>query len=365
MTYLVALGTAVPAYAYPQETILNFMEGLIPLSLSERKRLAKMYAHSGIRTRHSVLPDYNCEPEQRRLFPPSADLEPFPGISERMACFQREVLPLARQAVEDCFSNAPHMAIEHITHLIAVTCTGISAPGLDLMLMRELKLPTSVQRTAVHFMGCYAALHALKIADAICRSQTDAVVLLVCAELCTLYFQKKPTPDNLTANLLFADGAAAALLTSRRPSTAHLQLEGFASEVMLAGWDDMAWNISESGFLMRLSGEVPTYLRLAINPLIDRILTDLNLQPEEIQHWAIHPGGRKILDLIEQALNLPVLQASRDILSEYGNMSSPTILFVLKRIWQHDWLPARVQRILAAAFGPGLTLETALFRGEG
>lgn len=363
MTSLVAVGTAVPAYAHTQETILNFMHRLVPLPEPERERLAKMYARSGIHTRYSVLPDYDCEPTQRRLYPPSADLEPFPGLNQRMACFQREALPLARRAVEACFQRAPGLQMTQITHLIAVTCTGLSAPGLDLMLVRELQLSTAIQRTAVHFMGCYAALHGLKLADAICRSHADAVVLLVCVELCTLHFQKTPTPDNLAANLLFADGAAAALLTSQPPMAAHLQLEGFASELALEGWDDMAWNLSESGFLMRLSAEVPARLLVGIQPLVQRALAALQLKPEDIQHWAIHPGGRKILEATEQALALPPLQASREILAEYGNMSSPTVLFVLERIWQRYWAQNEAQRMLAAAFGPGLTLETALFRG--
>lgn len=231
------------------------------------------------------------------------------------------------------------------------------------MLLKALELEPSTQRTGVYFMGCYAALHGLKMADAICRSDAKAVVLVVCVELCTLHFQKDPSPDNLTANMLFADGAAAALLCgeSRRPAGQKWQLDGFASEVALNGWSDMAWNVSEVGFLMKLSAYVPDLLRAGIGPLIQKTLSQLNLTQPDIQHWAIHPGGRKILDVVEDALQLPPLEAARTVLADYGNMSSPTVLFVLAQMWRHhvDW--TQPERLLAAAFGPGLTLETALF----
>ncbi|PIQ27706.1 naringenin-chalcone synthase [bacterium (Candidatus Blackallbacteria) CG17_big_fil_post_rev_8_21_14_2_50_48_46] len=366
MTYLVSLGTAVPAHAHAQETILEFMQALVPLPPLEQDRLAKMYARSGIQTRHSVIPDYGCPPQERRLYPPTQNLEPFPGLNQRMACFHQEALPLALNAVETCLERSSELKREKITHLIAITCTGLSAPGLDLMLLKELGLSPSTQRTGVHFMGCYAALHGLKMADAICRSQPDAVVLMVSVELCTLHFQKDPSPDNLAANLLFADGAAAALLcgAQARPAAPVLKLQNTASAVALEGWSDMAWDLSESGFLMRLSAYIPELLRQGISPLVERALETLSLRPQDIQHWAIHPGGRKILDVSEAVLAIPTLQASREILAEYGNMSSPTVLFVLDRLWQRylDW--STPEHILAAAFGPGLTLETALFTSE-
>ena len=317
MSFLVSLGTAVPAHAHAQATILEFMQRLVPLPAPAQERLARMYQRSGIETRHSVIPDYGCVPELRQLYPKTFDLEPFPDLSARMACFEREALPLALRAVEACLQSCPEQQAR-ITHLIAVTCTGLSAPGLDLQLLRALNLPSSTQRTAVHFMGCYAALHALKMADAICRSQPEAVVLLVCTELCTLHFQKEASPDNLAANLLFADGAAAALICGEtaRPQLPALRLEGFASEVALEGWEAMAWNLSESGFLMRLSAEVPELLQARIAPLVQRALTALGWPPEAITHWAIHPGGRKILEVAEQYLSLPPLTASRAILAD-------------------------------------------------
>ncbi|MGE3728339.1 MAG: type III polyketide synthase, partial [Candidatus Sericytochromatia bacterium] len=228
MSYCLAVGTALPEFAHPQATILNFMHQWVPLPEAEAGRLAKMYARSGIETRHSVIPDYGCGPEARRMYPPTPDLEPFPGLSQRMAVFQQTALPLALKAVQACFDKESALPRSDITHLIAVSCTGLSAPGLDLMLLKALELPSSTMRTGVNFMGCYAALHGLKLSDAICRSQPEAVVLLVCVELCTQHFQKDPSPDNLAANLLFADGAAAALLCgeAKRPQQPVLELTG-------------------------------------------------------------------------------------------------------------------------------------------
>lgn len=363
MTWLVGIGTAVPEFAHAQTTIQTFMDQLIALPPAEKAFLAKLYTRSGINTRHSVIPDYGCKPAQRQLYPASENLEPFPSLSQRMACFNQTALPLGLKAIADCLAQSPAFKKQDITHIIAVTCTGLSAPGLDLMLLKALELEPSTQRTGVYFMGCYAALHGLKMADAICRSDAKAVVLVVCVELCTLHFQKDPSPDNLTANMLFADGAAAALLCgeSRRPAGQKWQLDGFASEVALNGWSDMAWNVSEVGFLMKLSAYVPDLLRAGIGPLIQKTLSQLNLTQPDIQHWAIHPGGRKILDVVEDALQLPPLEAARTVLADYGNMSSPTVLFVLAQMWRHhvDW--TQPERLLAAAFGPGLTLETALF----
>ncbi|PKL76464.1 MAG: naringenin-chalcone synthase, partial [Candidatus Melainabacteria bacterium HGW-Melainabacteria-1] len=251
---------------------------------------------------------------------------------------------------------------DRISHLIAVSCTGMSAPGLDLMLLRALELPVHTHRTGIHFMGCYAAMHGLKQADAICRADPKALVLVVCAELCTLHFQKDTSPDNLAASLLFADGAAAVLVAgSELPDIANtgrsLRLDGFYSEVAFAGWQEMAWDISSRGFLMRLSSYVPELLRQGLLPLVSRALNRLGLNQAQVDHWAIHPGGRKILDLAAEELDLPqqALWASYQVLKRYGNMSSPTVLFVLAAL-QEKLQPG--QRVFAAAFGPGLTMET-------
>lgn len=357
---LMALGTALPANAYEQIALAETLLQLVPLPPEAAHRFRKMAAHSGIQTRHSVLPDY-ASGSQRKLYPPTPDFEPVPGIERRMEVFHAEALPLALAAIQACLANRPELGRDRITHLIAVSCTGMVAPGLDLMLLRALELPSHTHRTAVHFMGCYAAMHGLKQADAICRADPEAVVLVVCVELCTLHFQKDPTPDNLAASLLFADGAAAALVAGAAVTAPGptLQLAGFYSEVATAGWQDMAWQLSGQGFLMKLSAYVPELLRQGIRPLMTRALGRLGLGLEDIDRWALHPGGRKILDLAARELELPpgALETAYGVLRDCGNMSSPTILFVLARLWPQ--LLAG-QKLLAAAFGPGLTMETLI-----
>lgn len=361
---MLSIGTAVPDFAYQQSDLVETMLQLVPLPPDQAERVKRMAIGSGIQTRYSVLPDYGPAGE-RRMHPPGPNYEPAPNLETRMEVFHAEAPPLALKAIENCLAQVPDIDRNQITHLIAVSCTGLAAPGLDLMLMRALELPAHTHRTAVHFMGCYAAMHGLKQADAICRADADAVVLVVCVELCTLHFQKDDTPDNLAATLLFADGAAAALLAGADVTAAGpaLRLAGFYAEVATAGWQDMAWQLSGQGFLMKLSAYVPDLLSQGIRALITRALTRLGLQQADIAHWALHPGGRKILDLAEYELKLPegALKSAYGVLKDYGNMSSPTILFVLARLWPEMQAG---EKVLAAAFGPGLTMETLIATAE-
>lgn len=361
---LIALGTALPAHTYTQAELADALLRQVPLPPDEAQWVKRLAIASCISTRHLVLPDYSPEPSERLLYS-SPDYEPSPSIEARMRVFHEQAPPLALEAIHACLDKVPELSRDRITHLIAVSCTGMAAPGLDLMLMRALELPASTHRTAVHFMGCYAALHALKQADAICRAHPDAVVLLVCVELCSLHFQKDPTPDNLAASLLFSDGAAAALLTGAEALTElqrpGLSLTGFYSEVAFAGWQDMAWELSGTGFLMRLSSYIPDLLSQGIRPLIERALKHSGIEKiSDIDHWAMHPGGRKILDLAayELGLDMDAFADAYAVLKACGNMSSPTVLFVLERIWERLQTGPAGQTVLAAAFGPGLTMET-------
>lgn len=357
MTILQALGTAVPPHAYAQMDLLEFMLGKLPLEPPQQDQLRKLYAHSGINTRHSVLADFGQQPEAGG--PALFGAAQSPSLQQRMAVFHAQALPLALQAIQRSEAD-----LSQVTHLIAVTCTGLAAPGLDLMLMRALDLPSKLMRSSVNFMGCYAALHGLKQADAICKADPKARVLLVCVELCTLHFQFETSWDSLTSSLLFADGAAAALLTGQQAADQPglgLELLGFASEVAFEGWEEMAWHPAETGFLMRLGPGVPAYLRQGARPLVERALAAHQLTPADVSHWCLHPGGRKIIDEFAAALSLApeAVQASRKVLERFGNMSSPTVLFVLREL-----LPAMQtgERGLMAAFGPGLTLESAVFQ---
>jgi predicted naringenin-chalcone synthase len=266
---------------------------------------------------------------------------------------------LALKAIESLFQDCEDYTKKDITHLITVSCTGMSAPGLDLQLLEALELTKNTNRTSVNFMGCYAAIHGLKQAHAICESQENANVLLICVELCTLHFQKNTVYDNLTANAIFADGAAAALICSKPVSKPRMELKNFYSEVCLDGKNDMAWELSSKGFLMTLSSYIPSLLGSNINELMNNALAKYKLNKDSVANWAIHPGGRKILEVLSQQLELKEkdLECSYAVLKNYGNMSSPTILFVLKEMLQQG---NKKGNTIGAAFGPGLTMETFL-----
>ena len=236
----------------------------------------------------------------------------------------------------------------------------MSAPGLDLQVMELMDLPKDIYRSSVNFMGCYAAIHALKMADAICKTEPGARVIIVCTELCTLHFQKESTTDNITSSLLFGDGAAAVLVTGDESPLPGLKLDHFYSEVISKGKKDMAWALSSSGFLMTLSGYVPELLEADFSPLVSRALKKASIEKNQISKWCIHPGGKRILDVIHHSLDLTngALSHCYETLRDFGNMSSATILFALKRIMEQPLEPG--DKIFTAAFGPGLTMETFL-----
>jgi predicted naringenin-chalcone synthase len=357
MSLLVSIGTANPEYGIDQLSIHAFMETLYNANADERKKLKLLYERSGIAQRYSVVPDYNLDLQKRELFAFTHNLEPFPSLEKRMELYHQYAAPLAVKAVNNAFQNQT-ISLADVTHLITVSCTGMSAPGLDLQLLELLHLPMHTHRTSVNFMGCYAAVHALKIADAIATAQPNAVVVIASVELCTLHFQKTTDYDNLTANALFADGAAACIITGNNvASPKTIKLTGFYSEVFVSGKQDMAWQLSSTGFLMTLSAYIPKLIESNIAAFMDKALAHYELPLADVNAWCIHPGGRKILEALSTQLQLQpnALQHSYAVLKEYGNMSSPTILYVFKKMLEDDSIQGN---IVGAAFGPGLTMET-------
>jgi len=334
---------------------MQFMGAAYDINEDEKRKLNFLYKHSGIDKRYSVIDDFS-QPKQAWDFIAQDQGQPAPTIDDRMKLFDKEAAPLSITAIEDCIKS--YIAPNEITHLITVSCTGMSAPGLDLQIAEAMQLAPSVFRTSVNFMGCYAAVHALKLAKLICDSTPNANVVLVATELCTIHFQDEYTLDNAASSLLFADGSAAALVSNNIISPNAIALKGFYSQVAYKGKNDMAWQLSAKGFLMTLSGYIPQLIEEDITPLVDNALQHYNLAKSDITNWCIHPGGKKILDVIEKKIQLEKddLCRSRKVLAEYGNMSSPTILFVLKNIMEH--LPAKPCNIMGIAFGPGLTMET-------
>jgi predicted naringenin-chalcone synthase len=358
MSRIISIGTALPPYRHRQRVILDFMLNAYQPEAEDRRKIALLYERSGIETRYAVIPDYSVPIGERVFFPKTLDMEPFPGLDQRMELYNKHATALSVEAINNCLQN--HIDHHDITCLITVSCTGMCAPGLDISVIQQLKLPTNIQRSSVNFMGCYAAIHALKMADNICRSDPDAKVMIVCTELCTIHFQKDCEMDSIASGLLFADGSAAVLVTGDKFSDAGVLISNFYSEVALNGQEDMAWNLSQRGFLMHLSAYIPQLLQAGISPLLQNALNAGGFRREDITRWAIHPGGKKILENIKKELQLSDddLSISFNVLRDYGNMSSPTILFVLKEIIQQ--LNGSDEKIFAAAFGPGLTMETLI-----
>ncbi|MEI9943737.1 MAG: type III polyketide synthase [Chitinophagaceae bacterium] len=355
MSKILSIGTAVPAHKHKQSDILHFMQNVYALNEADKRKLKFLYHQGGIETRYSVISDYSLPANEWQFFNPSENLEPFPRLELRMKWYKQEAAALSLQAINQCLEKYPS---QKITHLITVSCTGMSAPGLDIELMELLELPPTTFRTSVNFMGCYAAIQALTLADAFCKADKNANVLIVSTELCTLHFQKEYTVDNITSSLLFSDGAAA-LLVSGDDEQDGLKIDNFYSTVSMKGKKDMAWELSSKGFLMTLSSYIADLVEEDFNELVVDALTVAGISKEEITHWCIHPGGKKILEAVHNSLGFTngQLKYSYDTLRDYGNMSSPTVLFVLKDI-MNALDKKQNNKIFGAAFGPGLTMQT-------
>jgi len=349
---IVSIGRSNPGAPIPQAEISRFMQVAHQLDAQERRKLDFLYRKSGIDSRHSILDDFQKkEVSDFTFFPKNKKLHPFPGTAARMQVFEEKGPELAEQAVRSALQQAVVEA-SSLTHLILISCTGMVAPGLELDLMRRLGISSAVERYCIHFMGCYAAFTGLRLADQLVKANPKARVLVVSVELCTLHFQKEYTEDNLLANSLFGDGAAAALVMQ---SEKGLQIKNYFSEVLWEGEKDMAWKIGDFGFEMRLSQYIPSLLNQGIRRLRDLFETKFNFS--QVKHVAIHPGGKQILIQVQEAFGLPpeVNRHALEVLRTCGNMSSASILFVLERMLQDSSIQGD---ILALGFGPGLTLET-------
>lgn len=355
MSYITAIETAVPDYVYTQKEFADFYSNATDDADTKRK-IHIISTKTGIEKRYSVLKDYNASPEAFEFYSKSKSLLPEPGLSKRMEIFNREAVELSLKAIRKI--KKFDAIKETITHIITVTCTGLFAPGLDIQLIQALHLDPTINRSSINFMGCNAAILALKQADVICKSDSNAKVLIVCTELCTLHFQRDFSDDYIISNQLFGDGCAAVLVSgesSAFKADTKIQIESFHSLLLHKGYKDMAWQLSETGFKMNLTSYVSDLISSNMKKMLDEIGADVNA----IDYWAIHPGGKKILEDFEQALQISSeeLKESFSILRQYGNMSSPTVLFVLKEVIEKN-AADKGQTIFSAAFGPGISIET-------
>jgi predicted naringenin-chalcone synthase len=356
MSFLLSIATATPEFRHSQEDVCSFYSKLSAAGDQSAARKIRVIAgKSGVEARYSVIGDFSENRGDATLF--ESDGEPsLPGLNARMRIFRKEALKLSLKAVEglEDFSALK----KNITHIITVTCTGLYAPGLDVELVRDLQLKDTVQRSSVNFMGCNAAVLAFRQAYQITTTDPSALVLIVCTEICTIHFQDDTSDDYLLSNLLFADGSSAALVSGKSREKGALEIGGFFSKILHQGEKDMAWRLSERGFIMSLSSYVPALLMLNFGAY----LNETGIDRSTITHWAVHPGGKKILDSVQRSLSLDeqYLKYSFDILKRYGNMSSVSLMFVLNEIISQ---PLKSNdRIFAVAFGPGITIESFILQ---
>lgn len=373
---IISIGTAVPPTRIEQNDVRALFAAQDGVDRLTARRIQAVFDASAIETRHTVIEELGSHPpvedhENPRATDagdPAARPDPVfvgrdgllraPTTSTRNDLYTRLAPGLSAEAARSALADAG-VAASAITHVVTVSCTGFFAPGPDYRLVRDLGLPTTVERCHLGFIGCAAALPALRVATALADSRPGAVVLVVCVELCSLHVRASADPQQIVAASVFADGAAAAVVTAD-PTVGRaggLDLDRFGTALTDEGDSDMVWTIGDHGFEMVLSAEVPRIIGREIRGAVARFLGD----DDPPARWAVHPGGRSVLDRVETGLELPpdALAASRAVLREYGNMSSATILFILASLLRDESITDGT-RVAGLAFGPGLTVESAL-----
>lgn len=369
---ILALGTAVPRYQLQQRELAQWMAAGFPDQPGLARMIRAVHAQSGIETRYSCLPDYG-DLESPSHFTLGGNLADSATTAQRMAIYEREATPLAMAAAQRAIAalaaqrgaTVAHLR-SHITHVIAVSCTGFFAPGLDFALTKGLGLTPTVDRRLIGFMGCAAAFNGLRSAQQAVLSQPDALALVVSLELSSLHTYPMQSRDGIVAAALFADGAGAALVGNPTETDRnYFLLEQFHTCIKPETEAEMAWQIGDHGFVLRLSAQVPAHLA-EIAPAALEVLYGA----ERPDFWAIHPGGRAIVERLGEifALTADQLAATAQILRDYGNMSSATILFVLHKLQdtlQQKWQTQQGDQGVAMAFGPGLVIEMARLRFVG
>ena len=357
------LGTATPAHAIAQSEAASFAATICDDGVHADRLLPVLYRRSGVRRRHSVLLNGNGALTDHGFYWPwrhSGDRGP--TTRDRMVEYAKAALPLALRAATGAI-EAAEVGPEEFSHLVTVSCSGFAAPGLDIGLCRELGLSPAVERTHVGFMGCHGALNGLRVARAFAGADPEARILLCAVELCSLHYHYGHEHDKLVANALFADGAAALVggTGKRGEPDADRRWRAVANGSFLvpASEDAMSWTIGDHGFEMTLAPRVPDLIRRHLRPWLERWLGTQQLAIGGVGCWAVHPGGPRILDAVEQALDLPngSCDTSRDVLANYGNMSSPTVLFIVERLIESE----APRPCVVLGFGPGLVVEAALF----
>lgn len=355
---LAGLGTANPEHRITSADAAEIAQQFSCETASQRRLFQTMYRRSGVTTRHSVVLEASeGELESRQTFFGSRE----PTTRDRMDRYEAEAGSLAVEAASRALEDG-RIEAGQVTHLITVSCTGFYAPGFDAALIRELGLSRQVARTHVGFMGCHGLLNALRVARGFVGADAGAVPLVCSVELCSLHHQYGWDSDKVIANALFADGAAAVVgRSAERPApAAWFRLVDSGSTYIDDSGDAMSWRVGDHGFTMTLSARVPDLIGEHLRPWLEGWLGQHGLSLETVESWAVHPGGPRILSAVGETLGLEPgrLRESQGVLAEFGNMSSPTILFILDRLRRSG----AGRPCVALAFGPGLAVEAALLR---
>lgn len=359
---VIGLGCAAPALRRTQDEALAMSLAISPPATDQlRRQVEAMFLKCGVGSRGVAAPGAGegAAVDPLAMFRRATVDDPRGATTgERMIEYAQRAVPLAVESSRAAIDDA-RIDRGAVTHLVTASCTGFSAPGWDLELVRRLGMSESIARTHLGFMGCHAAVNALRVADAFASADSASRVLVCCSEVCSIHFQYAARPDQVVANALFADGAAAAVV-SCQGDRALARIASFSSRVLPESADQMGWDIGDHGFQMRLSAELPNTIARHAGAWLGEWLDGVGVGIAGVQSWAAHPGGPRILSAIGEAapLSREMLRASRETLAEHGNMSSPTVLFILDRIRRSVGglqLPCVV-----ISFGPGVAAEAML-----
>ncbi|HLN29278.1 MAG TPA: type III polyketide synthase [Gemmataceae bacterium] len=363
---IVGFGTALPITSVTQDEAVEVARKICCRTDDQAELLPSLYRHTGIRTRHlSFGPEVVCDVLQGTntsgsVFLPAEEADdPGPTTGQRIEHYVERAGPLALQAAREAIHSSG-VKPTAFTHLVTVSCTGFSAPGVDIELIKRLELRPTIERTHVGFMGCHGALNGLRVANALTGANPGARVLLCAVELCSLHYHYGWNPKKLVSNALFADGAAAVVGIPARTAPADAwRIAACGSCLFPDSEYAMTWDIGDHGFEMTLSTRVPDLIARNLRPQLESWLQENGVRLDEVASWAVHPGGPRILSAVEEALDLPpeVNADARAILAGCGNMSSPTILFILERLRRRN----APRPCVALGFGPGLAAEMLLF----
>jgi len=357
MSAILSISTAVPEHPTDKEDFLRFYTNALkpgdPSSFSHKLNFISL--KTKIEKRYSCVPDFKGDAFE--LFDDGTGI---PSIEKRMDIYKEKIIPLATQAIDKVLRDTK-LEPSQITHLITVSCTGLTAPGIEFQLAEHYGLQHA-EKVGLNFLGCYAAIKALKQAHYIAQAEPNACVLILCAELCSLHFFPSDVDEDMVANLLFADGASAAIVCGDKSkhltNKTVLRVEDLGSSYIPETSGLMTWDLSPTHFKMHLNKNIAATIKENILPVVTEFLKS---HINEIDFWAIHPGGVKIVEAVRDKLNLDEsnVEDSMSVLKNYGNMSSPTILFILSSIFNKiKNVPLEESKnIFSCAFGPGINIE--------